>query len=63
MADDTELEQRRSLPELKARGKTVIVVTHDDRYFHLGDKVFKLDYGRTANTVAVLTEGVNTPAA
>ena len=34
------------LPELKARGKAVVVITHDDRYFHLGDRVIKLDYGK-----------------
>jgi putative ATP-binding cassette transporter len=34
------------LPDLKARGKAVVVITHDDRYFHLGDRVIKLDYGR-----------------
>lgn len=34
------------LPELKAQGKTVIVITHDDRYFHLADRLIKLDYGR-----------------
>jgi putative ATP-binding cassette transporter len=34
------------LPELKARGKTVIVITHDDSYFHLAERIVKLDYGR-----------------
>jgi putative ATP-binding cassette transporter len=34
------------LPELKARGKCVLVITHDDRYFHLADRVLKLDYGQ-----------------
>ena len=31
------------LPELKARGKAVIVITHDDAYFHLADELLKLD--------------------
>jgi putative ATP-binding cassette transporter len=34
------------LPELKARGKTVLVVTHDDKYFHVADRIIKLDYGK-----------------
>ena len=34
------------LLELKARGKTVLVISHDDRYYHLGDHVIKLDYGK-----------------
>jgi len=34
------------LPELKMRGKTVLVITHDDKYFHLADRFIKLDYGR-----------------
>ena len=34
------------LPELKQRGKTVIVVSHDDRYFSECDRLIKLDYGR-----------------
>jgi putative ATP-binding cassette transporter len=30
------------LPELKARGKTVLVISHDDRYYHVGDRIVKL---------------------
>lgn len=34
------------LPELKARGKTLIVISHDDRYFHIADRIVKLDSGK-----------------
>jgi putative ATP-binding cassette transporter len=34
------------LPELRARGKTVLVVSHDDRYFHVADRVLRLEMGR-----------------
>jgi putative ATP-binding cassette transporter len=34
------------LPELRARGKAVVVITHDDRYFALGDRVVTLEDGR-----------------
>jgi putative pyoverdin transport system ATP-binding/permease protein len=34
------------LPELKAKGKTVLVISHDDRYYSLGDRIIKLDYGQ-----------------
>ena len=33
------------LPELKSRGKTVIVITHDDAYFGCADRVLKLEDG------------------
>ena len=33
------------LPELKRAGKTIVVVTHDDRYFHVADRVLQMDYG------------------
>src|SRR6266850_4031263 len=36
------------LPDLKARGKTVLVITHDDKYFDLADRIIKLDYGKLA---------------
>lgn len=34
------------LPELKARGKCIIAITHDDMYFSLADKIIKLDFGQ-----------------
>lgn len=34
------------LPELKSRGKSVLVITHDEKYFHLADRVVKLDQGQ-----------------
>jgi putative ATP-binding cassette transporter len=34
------------LPELKAKGKTVFVISHDDRYYHVADRIVKLNYGQ-----------------
>jgi putative ATP-binding cassette transporter len=34
------------LPGLSARGKLVIVISHDDRYYNAGDRLIKLDYGK-----------------
>ncbi len=34
------------LPDLKARGKTIIVISHDDHYFHLCDRLVRLNEGR-----------------
>ena len=36
------------LPELKRQGKTVIAITHDDRYFDGADRQLKLEYGQIA---------------
>ena len=33
------------LPSLKAKGKGVVVITHDDRFFNLADKTIKLERG------------------
>ncbi len=38
------------LPELKTRGKTVLVISHDDKYFHLADRLIKLDYGKLVSS-------------
>jgi putative ATP-binding cassette transporter len=34
------------LPRLKASGKTLLVATHDDRYFGIADMVVKMELGR-----------------
>lgn len=41
---------REILSKLKERGKTVIVITHDDRYFDLADQLVKLDFGRVVES-------------
>ena len=41
-----EVFYRQLLPELKAQGKAVLVISHDDRYFHLGDRLLKLEEGQ-----------------
>ena len=35
----------RILGQLKARGKVVVVISHDDRYFHMADKVITMENG------------------
>jgi putative ATP-binding cassette transporter len=34
------------LPDLKKAGKTVVAVSHDDRYFHVADRVLRMEYGK-----------------
>jgi putative pyoverdin transport system ATP-binding/permease protein len=33
------------LPELKSRNKTILVISHDEAYYHIADRVVKLNYG------------------
>ncbi|HET6976587.1 MAG TPA: cyclic peptide export ABC transporter [Pyrinomonadaceae bacterium] len=40
---------RQILPELKQRGKTVFVITHDDQYYGVADRLIKLDYGQISH--------------
>lgn len=41
-----EIFYHQLLPELKARGRTVLVISHDDSYYHVADRIIKLDYGK-----------------
>ncbi|ALU45433.1 cyclic peptide export ABC transporter [Pseudoalteromonas rubra] len=46
------------LPRLKARGNTVIAITHDDAYFHLADVHLKMVEGQLMEHHEVETDGV-----
>jgi len=41
-----EVFYRRLLPQLKAQGKTVLVISHDDRYFDVADRVVRFSEGK-----------------
>ena len=41
-----EIFYKKLLPELKARNKAVIVISHDDHYYYVADRIVKLDYGQ-----------------
>ncbi len=43
------------LPDLKARGKTALVITHDDQYFSVADRCLRMDLGK----IIAVTEGVS----
>ncbi|HKI00352.1 MAG TPA: cyclic peptide export ABC transporter [Thermoanaerobaculia bacterium] len=51
-----EIFYHQLLPSLTARGKTAVVISHDDRYYNGGDRTFKLEQGR------IVAEEVRTPA-
>ena len=40
-----EVFYREILPELRAMGKAVLVISHDDRYFHLADRLIRMESG------------------
>ncbi|HYR10184.1 MAG TPA: cyclic peptide export ABC transporter [Longimicrobium sp.] len=52
---------RQLLPELRSRGKAVVVITHDDRYYGVADRIVRLDDGRIVYDGSV--EDLPVPAA
>ena len=55
-----EIFYRQLLPELKSRGKTILVITHDDRYFDVADRILKLDYGQLMDAPVPAATEANT---
>ncbi|WP_310481926.1 ATP-binding cassette domain-containing protein [Chamaesiphon sp. VAR_48_metabat_403] len=51
-----DLFYKEILGKLKARGKTILVISHDDRYFHLANQIIKLDYGTISPKVCFQAE-------
>ncbi|WP_417220981.1 cyclic peptide export ABC transporter [Achromobacter spanius] len=48
-----EVFYRDLLPELRNRGKTVLVISHDDRYFPLADRIVYMESGRLVSGAAL----------
>ena len=52
-----EIFYKTLLPDLCERGKSVVVITHDDRYFHLGNQIIKLEDGKAVEYLKVEVGG------
>jgi putative ATP-binding cassette transporter len=53
----------RVLPQLKAQGKTIIAITHDDRYFSYCDQVIKMENGQVVDIKTIEHESNREAAA
>ena len=56
LASDQDPEFRRVfyeevLPDLKRKGKTILAVSHDDRFWHVADRVVKFEYGKQVEEI------------
>jgi putative pyoverdin transport system ATP-binding/permease protein len=47
------------LPDLKRQGKTLIVISHDDRYFAQADRIVRLEQGRVYSVESVSKSPAN----
>ncbi|MDY7092228.1 MAG: cyclic peptide export ABC transporter [Acidobacteriota bacterium] len=43
---------RELLPELRARGKAVVVISHDDQYYDAADRIYRFDFGQMSQVEA-----------
>ncbi len=49
------------LPLLKALGKTIVAVTHDEHYFHVADRIIKMDEGGLLKFPTMASTAVSPP--
>jgi len=49
-----EIFYRHLLPKLKSAGKTALVITHDDRYFEVADRLIKLEEGQIVHAESLV---------
>lgn len=45
------------LPRLKAQGKTIVAVTHDDRFFHIADRRLHMEDGQLHDVTEIQSNG------
>jgi len=42
------------IPYLKSQGKTIIAITHDEKYFYLADRLLKMEFGKLVADEALI---------
>ncbi len=52
-----EVFYKELLPELKAAGKALVVISHDDRYFALADRLVRLESGSVVESTTAAASG------
>ncbi|WDE09177.1 cyclic peptide export ABC transporter [Thalassomonas viridans] len=45
-----EIFYNKILPDMRAQGKAIVVISHDDRYFPIADKILVMEQGRLVKT-------------
>ncbi|KUI97146.1 cyclic peptide export ABC transporter [Vibrio sp. MEBiC08052] len=58
-----EIFYTRIIPELKRQNKLVLVISHDDRYFHLADQLIKFESGNIVENIVANKPQVESVAA
>ena len=47
------------IPMIKQEGKAILAITHDDRYYHCADRLYRMEYGTlTEETTESSTEAI-----